>query len=375
MKKYYKVSIVIPIFKNELNDFEKISLHQALNIFGNYDIFFVVPEKFSGYVPKGVKVEKFNSKYFKSVKTYNKLMLDISFYEHFSAYEYILIYQLDAFVFEDKLRYFCDLQYDYIGAPWLSGAFHYIDKKHCIWYVGNGGLSLRKIHSFINTLKKKQDIVENYTLNEDVFYSSIISKEFRIAPLEIALQFSFEQQVLECFQKNNQQLPFGCHAWMRYDFEFWRPYIEKFGFDIKNSFCCIGNDDEKLEYIYRKNEKRNFFWRDVYCNINIEKFLENLFGRKIEMYIVFGAGYYGVEICNILADANINVKCVVDNNKELWGKYLGKYEIKSIECIELEKIQGIIVAVKNYTNEITKQLHKMGYIYREDYVCLEDFFI
>ena len=93
------------------------------------------------------------------------------------------------------------------------------------------------------------------------------------------------------------------------------------------------------------------------------------------MYIVFGAGYYGVEICNILADANINVKCVVDNNKELWGKYLGKYEIKSIECIELEKIQGIIVAVKNYTNEITKQLHKMGYIYREDYVCLEDFFI
>ena len=36
---------------------------------------------------------------------------------HFLEYQYMLIYQLDAFVFEDKLDYFCELGYDYIGIP------------------------------------------------------------------------------------------------------------------------------------------------------------------------------------------------------------------------------------------------------------------
>ena len=31
----------------------------------------------------------------------------------------MLIYQLDAFVFQDDLAYWCQQNYDYIGAPWL----------------------------------------------------------------------------------------------------------------------------------------------------------------------------------------------------------------------------------------------------------------
>jgi len=44
-------------------------------------------------------------------------MMSPAFYDAFKAFDYILIYQLDAFVFRDELEYFCSLGYDYIGAP------------------------------------------------------------------------------------------------------------------------------------------------------------------------------------------------------------------------------------------------------------------
>lgn len=44
-------------------------------------------------------------------------MLSAEFYDRFAAYEYVLIYQLDAFVFADRLAEFCQMGYDYIGAP------------------------------------------------------------------------------------------------------------------------------------------------------------------------------------------------------------------------------------------------------------------
>lgn len=48
---------------------------------------------------------------------------------------------------------------------------------------------------------------------------------FKIAPLEVALRFAFECVPRYCFEKNNFTLPFGCHAWAKYDREFWEPYL------------------------------------------------------------------------------------------------------------------------------------------------------
>jgi hypothetical protein len=50
---------------------------------------------------------------------------------------------------------------------------------------------------------------------------------FKIAPLETALRFAFECVPRYCFEKNNHKLPFGCHAWQKYDREFWEPYLLK----------------------------------------------------------------------------------------------------------------------------------------------------
>ena len=30
-----------------------------------------------------------------------------------------------------------------------------------------------------------------------------------------------------CFERNHRQLPFGCHAWARYDGAFWEPHLLK----------------------------------------------------------------------------------------------------------------------------------------------------
>ena len=60
----------------------------------------------------------FNDTYFESIYGYNQLMLNVEFYEAFSK-KYILIYQTDAFIFKDDLNYWCEKDYDYIGAPWI----------------------------------------------------------------------------------------------------------------------------------------------------------------------------------------------------------------------------------------------------------------
>ena len=169
-------------------------------------------------------------------------MLSCEFYRRFEKYEYILIYQLDAFVFSDQMQYFCKLGYDYIGAPWLHGIFNYVDSSHYLWNVGNGGLSLRKVPSFIRILEERKPLLGDQIKNEDLYYSSIVDEKFRIAPIDIALQFAFERQVKKCFELNKRQLPFGCHAWERYNLNFWKLYIEQFGYKVAETLKT-GNED------------------------------------------------------------------------------------------------------------------------------------
>ena len=51
--------------------------------------------------------------------------------------------------------------------------------------------------------------------------------DFKIADVATGLRFGFEVAPRICFERNHRQLPFGCHAWPRYDREFWEPYLLK----------------------------------------------------------------------------------------------------------------------------------------------------
>ncbi|MVM35208.1 hypothetical protein GO755_34615 [Spirosoma sp. HMF4905] len=179
---------------------------------------------------------------------------------------------MDAFVFRDELMEWCRKGYDYIGAPWLEGWSMATPTSPFIG-VGNGGFSLRKISSLLKVSnsfsyifwpselwKKFQavssrdkpaalvDLAKNLTIRnntfhwfndraktEDVFWGMFVKRNFTwftIPDAEEATQFSIEAQPQRLHELNQHQLPFGCHAWWKYDLEFWRPFIREFGYDI-----------------------------------------------------------------------------------------------------------------------------------------------
>src|SRR5690606_24202321 len=78
--------------------------------------------------------------------------------------------------------------------------------------------------------------VEKYSNEpEDMFICFKLKRKFpslQIAPLEEGWSFSFEFNPRLLYQLNKEQLPFGCHAWWRYDLEFWKPYIQSFGYTL-----------------------------------------------------------------------------------------------------------------------------------------------
>jgi hypothetical protein len=115
------------VYKQFPTTAEQASFLQLLAVLGGHDLYLVVPESLAteyygglfGHGPR-VAVERFADRYFRNIEGYNALMLSPDFYGRFSNYDYVLIYQLDAWVFKDELQYWCGQGYDYIGAPWMD---------------------------------------------------------------------------------------------------------------------------------------------------------------------------------------------------------------------------------------------------------------
>ena len=232
------VKIVIPIYKTELLDFEIKSLNQCVKILGHHSIVFAQPESLdaSSLNFKGrISSEKFPDHYFKNVFGYNRLMLSENFYERFLDHKYILIYQLDAYVFKDELLYWCSKDYDYIGAPWITtpnkgfkrvlSLFDSKKKKarsEIFYKVGNGGFSLRKVSTHIANSKKMKSVIEqnlkrsedDFRIMEDVFWSSVpkFDPSFLIPDYKEGLKFAFDRKPKLALKLNNNKLPFGCHG-------------------------------------------------------------------------------------------------------------------------------------------------------------------
>lgn len=260
-----KVAIVIPTHKSQLNTDDLISLRHLEKYLSKYDKFLVIPEdtEFKRFKLKDIKTIKFAKKYFSSWRGYNELLLQKGFYEKFKDYEYILIYQLDVLVFSDQLLDWCKKGYDYVAAPWfrpIIGALS--NKKGYPKSGGNGGFSLRKVKSALEVLdivdseakrqsnrnltrklwfikallsrKTHQKWLEapadNYPFAEDGFWSIEAPKYlegYKIPEFKEALKFAFERFPKKSFKLNKNQLPFGVHAWKKYDAKFWMPYILK----------------------------------------------------------------------------------------------------------------------------------------------------
>ena len=139
-----KAAVVIPYYHNDLSVTEQISLMQCCLVLNKYDIILVAPESLEIHTDREFIVKRVPDKWLADIEGYNQLMAQKFFYEMFLGYEYILIYQLDAYVFCDELLRFCNMGYDYIGAPWLRGT-KFFHGNEALIFVGNGGFSLRNL--------------------------------------------------------------------------------------------------------------------------------------------------------------------------------------------------------------------------------------
>jgi hypothetical protein len=64
--------------------------------------------------------------------------------------------------------------------------------------------------------------------NNDFFWSFDAVRffpEFRVAPVGDGLEFAFEAAPRMCYEINERRLPFGCHAWAKFDRSFWEPHL------------------------------------------------------------------------------------------------------------------------------------------------------
>lgn len=261
--------IVIPVYKPMPDETEKMSLRQCVKILGGHDMCFVCPQELnvSAYMEltgKRNRVERFDGKFFLSIDAYSDLMKSHDFYRRFRRYKYLLIYQLDAWVFEDKLDDWCRKAYDYVGAPWFQEWRNH-EEGYDFMCVGNGGFSLRKVSKFLKITNLSQRLYgfkeilsrhQNekwkyyYGLKEYLSYDNSLGAfmekkkerwedvffcyELKGTGLELktpdcleAAMFSIESSPEYIINELNKgQLPFGCHAWQKYQYnEFWQGII------------------------------------------------------------------------------------------------------------------------------------------------------
>ena len=232
-----KVAVVVPFHKETLNVFEQISLAQVQKVLSKYPIIFAVPEGTNfNWIPAGYKVMQFP--YLGGgVKKYDILLTSKIFYGEFLEYDYVLIYHLDAFVFDDKLEYFCSLGYDNIGASWpRNGEPIIFNGENFRPRVGNGGFCLRNPKSCCEFLKNHPDWAEEWRqLPDDVFWGvagMIKGSGFRTAPISVAYKFAAEYNPVRCVKKNGGELPFGCHAWHNFCADFYIKVFANYGYNL-----------------------------------------------------------------------------------------------------------------------------------------------
>jgi hypothetical protein len=265
------VAIVVPLSaRTTLSPEEELSLRHLVHFLGGYDSYFIVPPGVS-MQRQGFRELHVPRKFFGSAAAHNRLLMWPAFYSAFREYEYILIYHLDSLVFSDRLLDWCRAGWDYVGAPWIpSDDTPWVKEPR----VGNGGFTLMRVESALRVLYNRHcqrpvtfwaDLVTRYGAfrrtfalferlpdglpgsralarvaaharrsenpigwNNDFFWSFEAERYcpgFKVATVEHGLRFAFEAAPRTCFELNHRQLPFGCHAWTRFDRAFWEPYL------------------------------------------------------------------------------------------------------------------------------------------------------
>jgi hypothetical protein len=245
-----RCAVLIPIYKRNLLDFEKVNIKISLSNLIGYDTFIVAPNNLDLKVFEiefdNLRIKRFNDSHFSSVNSYSRFMLSNELFEEYNEYSHLLICQTDAIVLKPELHFWLQQPYDYIGAPWPDG-YEIIIKTNnipiqegikCRAFVGNGGLSLRKISSCLKLFEEFKDVRDEWIKNghsEDLFFgfTGFLSTKFNLPNFMVAAHFSHETQPEYMFRLIGNKLPFGAHGFDKYPNIRINEYIEKYKKNLK----------------------------------------------------------------------------------------------------------------------------------------------
>lgn len=321
------IVIVVPIYKDQINITEQISLEQLYKVLKDYSIVFVAPHKLKKFCHEHCyNTVFFEDRFFSSTSAYSELLLSDCFYASFVDYKYMLIYQLDAFVFRDELLEFCNLDYDYIGAPLPRSN---VDWKKINARVGNGGLSLRKISSVRKVLGDLPQICDemgyhgSFYKYEDLFFGFCGANpniDFSVPDIKTALRFSVDENVCHIYQHlSKDDLPFGCHGWSRGAmYPVWRTFITDDNIFLSKMDSFFKNK-KGFSYRYIQWERVAIYIISRYMRYQSAK-LREIFYRFIandEKYYIWGYGQHGVELHKLLNFFEIGIVQLLDINHKI----------------------------------------------------------
>ena len=274
MRHYQKepACVVIPFYRTRLAASEAASLQRCVEVLGQHPMVLVTPRHLDvsevcARYPR-LQTASFADDFFIDIGAYNRLMLSDEFYARFDRYEFILLHQLDAFVFSDQLLHWCVRGYDYIGAPWLPAGpapdlkrriAMALRRKRYRWFdiqraysghthdpqlsysVGNGGHSLRRVARLRAVLAALPQRAEPYRRRtrrvwaEDIFFAveaNRYRRRIRTPSVKEAVKFAWETRPALAAQLNAGELPFGCHAWDKLHRDEWRTIFASLGYSL-----------------------------------------------------------------------------------------------------------------------------------------------
>jgi hypothetical protein len=254
--------VVIPVYQNTLSHAARVSVDRVFDVLRGHPVCFVGPHHLKAYLAElskyysdAAQAISFEDSFFDGIKGYNTLMRSRRFYRAFDSFSHILIAQTDTLVLRDELYAWCQKDYAYIGAPWFVGGSQ---PRQPLEFegVGNGGFSLRRVADFLRVLQRprripnfikagttgltgRSNLLRRFkhhwllaynveplfpSSNEDFFWGLLVPAVcpfFKVPGLADASRFAFEVEPRHLFEQTGKQLPFGCHAWERYDRDFW----------------------------------------------------------------------------------------------------------------------------------------------------------
>lgn len=255
--------VVVPVHRQQPTPDEQFSLLRCGRLLGHHPIRIVHPdslnlEPYNNLLPTAQSLPV-PATWMASIRAYNRMMINPAFYRKLDQFSHALIHEPDALVISDQLLYWCEQPFDYIGAPWFDGLQTAVPDAPIIG-VGNSGFSLINIMAirlfldsnrrWISRMIIAQDFLRKifrrpsrYSVNFlieafgssgllggahrlvdepcDLFLSLHASSPtpplLRIAAPSSALRFSWEVNPARCSELCDNRLPFGIHAWAKYD--------------------------------------------------------------------------------------------------------------------------------------------------------------